>query len=228
MTPEEALALGEQIRRRRERRGLTQKHVAEHVGVSPATLGRWERGIIGGGRPAEVPADRLDALTDALGCTRDALLDAAKISDATRDAHLGLRHGDLPGRDAAAARALGRAIAHRRSELGLTQGQLAFTLGVPQHSVVTWERGWATRPRSPERVVATLSTRRRHAIADALKCEPADLDELARHLPPPDEDEEKTTIIAGERLNLTTDEVEKLAAFAHGLLDGRALKKERP
>lgn len=50
---------GDEIRRARERAGLTQEQLASRVGVTPRTVGNWERG-------ATVPRNRLATVQAAL------------------------------------------------------------------------------------------------------------------------------------------------------------------
>lgn len=51
---------------RRKQIGLTQKEVADAVGVSEATVSRWESGEI-----ANMRRDRIAALAKILGCSTD-------------------------------------------------------------------------------------------------------------------------------------------------------------
>ena len=63
------------IRHARERAGLTQEQIATAVGVSPRTVGRWERG-------ENVHRNRLGKLQDLLGVT----LRETSVTLHTRDA----------------------------------------------------------------------------------------------------------------------------------------------
>ena len=57
----------DQIKALREERGLTTRALGEKVGVSCASVTRWELG------QAYPSADKLPLLADALGCSIDAL-----------------------------------------------------------------------------------------------------------------------------------------------------------
>lgn len=39
------LLIGENIRKLRRRRDLTQEEVAAHLGISPQSISKWERGV---------------------------------------------------------------------------------------------------------------------------------------------------------------------------------------
>ena len=52
--PGRELQEGADLRRRRRALGLTQVELAEHLGVSPNTVARWERGELGVSRPRQV------------------------------------------------------------------------------------------------------------------------------------------------------------------------------
>ena len=60
--------LGERIVFLRKARGLTQIKIAEHLGVTPQAVSKWERGL------ACPDLVFLDELSDLLGVTIDALL----------------------------------------------------------------------------------------------------------------------------------------------------------
>lgn len=55
------------IRRLREDLGMSQRYVADRIGVTPAAVAQWELGM---NKPS---ADNLLALADLFGCTLDAL-----------------------------------------------------------------------------------------------------------------------------------------------------------
>jgi transcriptional regulator with XRE-family HTH domain len=54
-----ATTIGDQLKRHREGQGVTQKELARHLGVDPATLAGWERG-------ERQPAGRLLTLLQAV------------------------------------------------------------------------------------------------------------------------------------------------------------------
>lgn len=64
---------GDEIRRLREARGLTQQQLAQTIGVGMRTVGNWERG-------ETIPRNRLGMLRDFFG------LDAAASDDPIRTA----------------------------------------------------------------------------------------------------------------------------------------------
>lgn len=59
--------IGAEIRRRRERKGLSVAEVAESVGVPAPTWYHWEAG-------RQMPLERLPAIAEALGCKVKALI----------------------------------------------------------------------------------------------------------------------------------------------------------
>ena len=60
-------ALGNSIRQKREKAGISQEAAARQVGVSLVTWGRWERGEI------DVPSSRIPEIAEALGTSPSAL-----------------------------------------------------------------------------------------------------------------------------------------------------------
>lgn len=90
----------EDIKAGRERRHMTQKQLADEVGVSLRTVGSWERG-------ESVPRNRLSAVAEALGIEMEGQRDF--------------------GRDALVRR-LGALAKQRREELGL--GRVAFARSI--------------------------------------------------------------------------------------------------
>jgi transcriptional regulator with XRE-family HTH domain len=77
--------IGERIRKKRLERGLSQKALAEAVGVSPPAINRFEKGI-------KVPSiDTLAKLAKTLGVSADFLLgsgadDGIFVDDEVKDA----------------------------------------------------------------------------------------------------------------------------------------------
>lgn len=55
---------GAQIRRQRERRGLTQEQLAQAIGVGPRTIGNWERGAV-------APLNKMGAIEAFFGVAQD-------------------------------------------------------------------------------------------------------------------------------------------------------------
>lgn len=64
------MTIGEKIRYRRQQMGFSVRELAEKVGVSHATLSKWERGLVKG-----IPDPDLVRLSEALGCNILWLLD---------------------------------------------------------------------------------------------------------------------------------------------------------
>lgn len=73
------MAIGDEIRRLRLERGLTQKQLAEKIGVTPAAVGNYECGV---SFPKE---EKLMALFAALECTPNELLAGDSIDPSARD-----------------------------------------------------------------------------------------------------------------------------------------------
>lgn len=57
-----------QIRRLRESRGMTQRQMADRLGLSPAAVAHWE---LGRKKPT---TDNLLAMAELFGCSTDAIL----------------------------------------------------------------------------------------------------------------------------------------------------------
>lgn len=63
---------------RRKELGLTQKDIAEAVGVSEATVSRWESGEI-----ANMRRNRISALAKILHCSTDFVMTGEESTEAT-------------------------------------------------------------------------------------------------------------------------------------------------
>jgi DNA-binding transcriptional regulator YiaG len=105
----------EQIRAGRERMGMTQQELAEHVGVSLRTVGNWERG-------ESVPRSRLAVLADVL-----------EIEDPREEAR-------EFGREALIKR-LGYLAKRRREEIGIGRVPLGKELGISDATIRDFEFG---------------------------------------------------------------------------------------
>lgn len=68
-------AIGERIRSHRRRMGLTQRQLAEQLGISLSFLGHIERGT------RVLSVDTLVRFTQVLGCSADELLGTGRIAD---------------------------------------------------------------------------------------------------------------------------------------------------
>jgi transcriptional regulator with XRE-family HTH domain len=99
-------SLADRIRAAREAQGLSQKILAERLGVDPSTVQKWER--LGFN-----PHPRLFAK----------LVSLVSLQDPTGEMTLGER------------------LREWRLRKGLTQGELAATLGVGQETISKWELG---------------------------------------------------------------------------------------
>lgn len=69
------MEIGNQIKQLRQRRGVTQENLAEHLGVTPQAVSKWERGV------ATPDIAMLPEISAYFGVTIDALF---AISDETR------------------------------------------------------------------------------------------------------------------------------------------------
>lgn len=76
------LLIGENIRQLRRRRDLTQEEVAAHLGISPQSISKWERGD---GYP---DITMLPALANYFGVSADGLIGMEKIAKSQRYAEI--------------------------------------------------------------------------------------------------------------------------------------------
>lgn len=109
----------DEIRRLRGKLGVTQREMAERMGVSPASITNWERGETQPGRQSR----------RALQGLQEEIREGQMETD--RETGEGMSPGDI------------RAL---REKLGLSQVELAEQLGVSAPTVSNWETG-TTRPR---------------------------------------------------------------------------------
>jgi len=120
------------LRRMRRRSGLTQTMVAERVGVSRHTVGKWERGH----RP---PLHAVRRLASTYGVPASEVARAAGVKAPRLLDEREWRRGDLP--------AVLRTLRHWS---GLTQRQVAQMCGCSTEAVRAWESGRG-RPRTTGR-----------------------------------------------------------------------------
>ena len=73
------MTLGTRIKEKRKARGLTQKHVADHFGITGVSVSEWERDV---SRPDSA---KLDDLARLLRTTVDYLLSGREVKSATRE-----------------------------------------------------------------------------------------------------------------------------------------------
>jgi transcriptional regulator with XRE-family HTH domain len=113
---------GEELREARLRAGLTQRQVAELVGVGPSKVTTWETGA------RQIPPGRAQQLLEALSNANE-LAHRARV---------------------ASPHMTGEELREARLRAGLTQRQVAELVGVASSNMATWETG--ARPVPPRRV----------------------------------------------------------------------------
>lgn len=113
---------GDNIKELRKAAGMTQSDIAFALNVHLQTVSKWERGI------SEPDFSVLGELADVLGVSLEKLLGTEEAADG---AHAG----------AFDAAAFGRAVTAERRRLGVSQSELADSLGVSQNMISNWERG---------------------------------------------------------------------------------------
>lgn len=129
------------------------------------------------------------------------------------------------------ARSLGRAIRAVRTEIGLNQIKVAFTLGISVGQLGIWERGKipAARGRSEHPPAITLD--QLVALAGALDCTVADIADRAALAATTrarfglDPLGPARTLIGGREFDLTDAEADRTIDFIAGLIAGRDLRQ---
>lgn len=115
--------LGKKIKTLRIKNGLTLDEVAKRIGVSNATVSRWETGEI-----KAIGSDKIGALADVLGTNTGYLLGRSNNTERTKQSS----RYDMP-------------FPTRLRELlnrpGETQGKLAEAIGVQRQSIGQWKDG---------------------------------------------------------------------------------------
>lgn len=127
------------------------------------------------------------------------------------------------------ARSLGRAIRAVRTESGLNQIKVAFTLGISVGQLGIWERGKvpAARGRSEHPPAITLD--QLAALAGALDCTVANIADRAaltattRERYGLDPLGPARTLIGGREFDLTDSEADRVTDFVSGLIAARDL-----
>lgn len=141
------------LRRERRERAMSQAAAAEAIGVAQGTYAGWETGRAAPERSLWPRVARF------LGLSVDEV------------AHMAATPLRPPSSEALSP--LGRLMAERRAELGLSRGALAGVLGVSPRTVGAWERGEKT-PRSARlRRLASVLGVDPGAVAAAVSAEPA-------------------------------------------------------
>lgn len=106
--------MGNYLSERRKEIGLTQREVAEAVGVAEATVSRWESGEI-----ANMRRDKISALAKVLHCSPNFVMTGEQSAVPT----------------------IGDRMRLRRKELGLSAEKVAERLGVSPATVYRYEKG---------------------------------------------------------------------------------------
>lgn len=145
------MTIGEFIKNRRESLGLTMREVSEAVGVSEATVCRWESGSIGSMRQS-----RIAALAAVLRVPPEQIVMADRVTDA-----------DNKG----GAELLADIIKRYREDNDLSQRQFAARCGLSNAYISKIEAG-AGQIGAPYKLETLI------AIANGMKMEPEEL--LAR------------------------------------------------
>jgi len=122
-------AIGTHIRRARVEQGLTQRQLADKVGVTQAQVSNWERGKF---KPDEAQLAKIEQV-----------LSIVRPGPKKQD------HNDSELLEA--SRAFGRWLERTRNEAGLTQGELAAKAGISVPAIYNIESGRSMNPRAETR-----------------------------------------------------------------------------
>ncbi len=118
------MKIHEYIRFIRRKKGMTSKDLAEAIGVSRATVSKWENKTI-----HRITPDHAYKLADVLGIDADALLKEQDV----------YFEKEKPKKDDDEVRKMAARIKERRTYGGWTQDELAQKLGVTKYTVGKWE-----------------------------------------------------------------------------------------
>lgn len=114
------MTIGEKIRKTRIEKGLTQKQLADRMGVTQSHVWQYENGLV-------KPSDKqIKKFSDALGISVNELL-SAEESNKTENK--------------SSTMTVGERIREIRQKAGLTQKQLADRMGVTPSHIGQYERG---------------------------------------------------------------------------------------
>lgn len=127
------------------------------------------------------------------------------------------------------AQSLGRAIRAVRTERGLSQTKIAFSIGVSTGQLGIWERGRVPAARGRAAHPPSFTRDRLEAIATALDCTPADIADRAaltantRTLLGLEPLGPARTRVGGRDWDLTDTEADRVNDFIAGLIAARGL-----
>jgi len=206
------------LQQRRKELGLTLAQVAEKMGVTEATVQRWESGNI-----KSVRYERLERLAEVLHVSPSALMgwdqpDSGLVASPAVFGGLGVdTTTDILE--------IGHRIAMRRSQLGLTLDDIANDIGVARSTIQRYEKGRIHNVKLPVL----------EAIARSLKVNLSWLCGKSSHmeeLPPPSPAPQEADGLLSEFLplfeQLTQREQLLLIAQVEGILSSKAPPPDPP
>lgn len=129
------------------------------------------------------------------------------------------------------AQSLGRAIRAVRTERGLSQIKVAFTIGISVGQLGIWERGKIPAARGRSEHPPAITCDQLAALANALDCTVADIADRAalaaatRVLYGLEPLGPTRTIVGGREFDLTDAEADRVIDFIAGLTAGRDLQQ---
>lgn len=126
--------IGHQIKRFREKAGITQAELAESISITGNAVSNWEQGL---SRPS---TDQLEILCRVLNVSSDVLLgiDKQEITDESSKGKLTPYH-------------IGRQLRQTRKNRNLKQSEVAERVGVANSTYANWEQG-SNRPNTDQLV----------------------------------------------------------------------------
>lgn len=119
------MKINEYIRYLRRKKAMTASELASAVGVSRATISKWENGTI-----KSISIEHTQKLADVLDVEYDALISDNDIEP--EDATQGKRSAE-------SVRKMAVRIKERRTYAGWSQDELAKRLGVSKYTISKWE-----------------------------------------------------------------------------------------
>jgi len=130
----ENIGLGERLKNLRIKRGLTLDEVARKIGVSNATVSRWETGEI-----KAIGSDKIGALADVLGTTTEYLLGRSNNVDTEADEDTAESEAETD--DTTVTSKFAKNLRTLRFNKGWKQEDVANMLGLSQQTISTYEDG---------------------------------------------------------------------------------------